>query len=154
MLSTVTPLASATVRIARAWRLRLLRTIAGIAVIASGSLLASGAGANLAVVSLSEASNGHAVIVAPGARLSVTLHSTYWSIPKLPSSGVLSQVGTTKTVGVLQGCVPGQGCGTVTAHYVAAKAGVVRLRATRTTCGEAMRCTGDKGVWWVVVRVR
>jgi hypothetical protein len=134
--------------------LRLPRTIAGLAVMASGSLLASGAGASSAVISLSETSNGHAVIVAPGAHLTLTLHSTYWSIPKLPSSDVVSQIGTTKTVGVVQGCVPGQGCGTVTAHYVAAKAGVVRIRATRTTCGEAMRCTGDKGLWWVIVRVR
>ena len=121
---------------------------------ASGSLLSSGAGASSAPVLLSESSNGHVVSVSPGAHLTLTLHSTYWSIPPLAASTVVARVGTTKTVGVLQGCVPGQGCGTVTAHYVATKAGTVRIRATRTTCGEAMRCTGDKGVWWVVVRVR
>ena len=120
---------------------------------------ASGASATaVAKVTITESSNRHVVTVARGAHLVVTLHSTYWTINPLARRTVLAQVGTQQTGGPLSGpthaCVPGQGCGTVTMHYVAHGAGTVRLTAKRTTCGEAMRCTRSQGSWYVTVRVR
>ena len=50
------------------------------------------------------------------------------------------------------GCVPGQGCGTVTTHYVARSLGLIHLRATRTSCGEALRCAPSAGLWTVTIR--
>ena len=133
---------------------RLLRAVAGLAVAASGTFLATGVGASGAATTLVEANNGHAVTVKTGAHLTVVLHSTYWSIAPSSNNSVVAQVGTTKTVGILQGCVPGQGCGTVTAHFVAKGTGTVRLRASRTSCGEALRCTPAQSHWTVVIRVR
>jgi hypothetical protein len=122
---------------------------------------ASGASATgVPKVTITESSNRHVVTVAKGAHLVVALHSTYWTITPLARRTVLAQVGTQQTGGSLAGpthaCapVPGQGCGTVTMHYVAHGAGTVRLTAQRTTCGEAMRCTGSQGSWYVTVRVR
>ena len=138
----------------RPGRGRLLRMVAGLAVAASGTFLATGVGASSAATTLGEANNGHTVTVSPGAHLTVVLHSTYWSIVPLSNGSVVAQVGTTKTVGVLKGCVPGQGCGTVTAHFVAKGAGMLRLQANRTSCGEAMRCSPAQSHWTVVLRVR
>ncbi len=108
-------------------------------------------------VTLGEANNHHTIAVALGTRITVTLHSTYWSPTPVHSSTILSQVGA-PTVAATQpgtaGCVPGQGCGTVSEHFVARHAGFIRLRATRTSCGEAMRCTPAQAVWTVIVHVR
>jgi len=108
-------------------------------------------------VTLDEANNHHTVAVSPGTRITVTLHSTYWSPTPVHSSVILSPVGA-PTVAATQpgtaGCVPGQGCGTVTEHFVARHAGFIRLRATRTSCGEAMRCAPAQSAWTVVVHVR
>jgi hypothetical protein len=120
---------------------------------------ASGASATgVAKVTIGESSNRHVVTIAKGAHLVVALHSTYWTIAPLARRTVLAQIGTQQTGGPLSGpthaCVPGQGCGTVTMHYVANGVGTVRLTAQRTTCGEAMRCTGSQGSWYVTVRVQ
>lgn|GEM_PF-876827 len=119
----------------------------------------SGASATgAAKVTITESSNRHIVTVAKGTHLVVELHSTYWTITPLARRTVLAQVGTQQTRGQLSdpthACVPGQGCGTVTMHYVALGAGTVRLTAQRTTCGEALLCTGSQGSWYVTVRVR
>jgi hypothetical protein len=128
---------------------------AGLLVAASGTFLATGAGATVpAATTLNEASNGHVITVSPGAHLTTVLHSTYWSIDPLSGKAVLVQLSATKTVGTLKGCVPGQGCGTVIAHFVARGSGQVRLRANRTSCGEALRCTPSQSHWTVVIRVR
>lgn len=116
---------------------------------------AVGAGA-ATPLTLSEASNHHTVTIVAGTTFSVKLHNTYWTLTPLPSTSALAQVGVTKVVGSLpssSGCVPGQGCGTVSAHFVTRHAGYARLSATRTSCGEALRCTPASGHWTVVVHV-
>ena len=140
-------------------RARLARGLAILALASSAAGIASGASAaGAAKVTIGEANKGHVVTIAKGTHLVVTLHNTYWTIAPLSSRTVLGQVGAQSTKGQLSGathaCVPGQGCGTVTMNYVANSAGLVRLTAHRTTCGEAMRCTGSQGSWSVSVRVR
>ena len=51
------------------------------------------------------------------------------------------------------GCVPGGGCGTVTATYGAVHAGRVTVTANRTSCGEALRCSPEQGSFTVAVVV-
>jgi hypothetical protein len=134
---------------------RFLRVVAGLFVAASGTFFSTGAGATgAAATTINEASNGHVITVSLGAHLTAILHSTYWSFDPLSGNVVLVQVGTTKTVPQLKRCVPGQGCGTVTAHFVARGTGRVRLHANRTSCGEALRCTPSQSHWTVVIRVR
>ena len=140
-------------------RTRLARGLAILALALAASGIEGVAGATgVAKVTITESSNGHVVTVARGAHLVVTLHNTYWTITPLSGQTVLTQIGAQQTRGQLSGathaCVPGQGCGTVTMNYVANAAGLVRLTAHRTTCGEAMRCTGSQGSWSVSVRVR
>ncbi len=135
------------------------RAAAYAALVALSATLATGAGAaRSATVVLSESSNGRTIAVNPGAHLTLTLHSAYWSVIRLPKQTTVIELGKTTTVGVLpgatSGCVAGQGCGTVTARFVAGGSGRVRLRATRTSCGEALRCTPSQSLWTVVIRVR
>jgi hypothetical protein len=54
----------------------------------------------------------------------------------------------------LRGCVPGEGCGTVTATYVATGVGSALVSAERTTCGEVLRCAPQNGHFWIRVIVR
>lgn len=108
-------------------------------------------------VTLNEASNHRTVAVDRGTRVTVTLHSTYWSLTPVRSPLILAPVGAITVTGAgpgTAGCVPGQGCGTVIAHFVARHAGFVRLHASRTSCGEALSCTPAQSAWTVVVHVR
>lgn len=118
----------------------------------------AGAVSSTASVALNERSNGRSVTVNPRTRLNVTLHSTYWTLLNVKSTPHLRQIGTTTVVGVAPNgagnCVPGEGCGTLSAHFVAVRAGTVRLLATRTTCGEALTCSPAQSVWTVVIHVR
>lgn len=138
---------------------RVARSAAVLALAVAPTLAVSmsSAGASSATtVTIGESSNGHVVTVAKGQHLVVALHSTYWTITPLSRRTILAQLGTQKMIAPLPSpthCVPGQGCGSVTMHYAATGAGVVRLSAQRTTCGEAMRCTGTQGSWSVTVRV-
>jgi hypothetical protein len=109
---------------------------------------------DVAKVTITQSNGRHIVTVAKGAHLVVELRSTYWTITPLAHRAVLDQVGTQQAGAPTHPCVPGQGCGTVTMHYVARGVGTVRLSARRTTCGEALRCTGSQGSWYVTVRVR
>ena len=108
-------------------------------------------------MALNERSNGHTITVRPGSHLTLTLHSTFWSLAPLKSALVITQVGQTIVVRTpphaSKACVPGQGCGTLSAGFVATHAGVIRLRTTRTSCGEALHCTPAQSVWTVLVHV-
>jgi hypothetical protein len=139
------------------------RTLAVVALVlapfaTAGLASPAGAAKAPAPIALSELSSRSTLTVIAGRHLTVTLHSTYWTLAALKSSAVVQQLGKTVVTGSLpsasKGCVAGQGCATLVAHFVDTHPGVVRLRATRTSCGEAMRCTPAQSVWTVLVRVR
>ena len=129
-----------------------------ISLAALNPVFASGVGAAIApTLTLSEISHGRTFVVAPGEHVTLTRHSTYWNLLPLATQRSLRQSGATKVVGVLAAashCVPGQGCGTVSAHYVALAPGLVRLCATRTGCGEALRCSPAQSSWTALIRIR
>jgi hypothetical protein len=79
--------------------------------------------------------------------------STFWTVRGSRNPNVLRQDGEPVVAPNLAGCVPGQGCGTVTASFVAVARGLARVVAKRTTCGEALRCTGSAGSYRVTVVV-
>jgi hypothetical protein len=103
-------------------------------------------------VTLTESDDTHAVSVRRGDVVVVVLHSTYWSFTT-PTSAVVAPDGAPVVAPMLQGCVPGGGCGTVTARYRATAAGQATLSAHRDSCGEALRCTGRQGDWQVQLTV-
>ncbi|HKB31908.1 MAG TPA: hypothetical protein VKD26_13875 [Streptosporangiaceae bacterium] len=126
----------------------------GPAVSASSSGAASSAAGRIVV---DERDNHRVVTVARGSTVTVALHSTYWQFAALPSRRVLTQIAAPRVSPRpphTGGCVPGQGCGTVTAVYRAAGTGTAVIRASRLSCGEAMRCTGGQGRFAVTVVVR
>jgi hypothetical protein len=100
-----------------------------------------------------DSDNGRTLALQAGDRLQVVLGSTYWTLDGSSDPGVLRQV-TQPTVSPRTiGCVPGGGCGTVSATFDAVAAGRAGVTARRTTCGEALRCTGSQGLYQITVVV-
>jgi len=111
-------------------------------------------------ISVSEKNINQVVLVKVGTQVSLTLHSMYWNLAKQAKSSSLTAKGAPILKPILpgpsapHGCsIAGSGCGTQTWRFVASKVGTVHLIATRTTCGEAMRCTGTNGRFEVTVKV-
>jgi hypothetical protein len=118
-----------------------------VVVLGCGSGAAIAATSTLPVVHASEGRDGGKVTLRRGQTLQVVLHSTYWRF-KAPSTAGVKPVVTPKP-----GCVPGQGCGTVTVTYVARAVGSAAVAAARTSCGEALRCTPAAGSYKLTVAV-
>jgi hypothetical protein len=94
------------------------------------------------------------VTLRTGGTLSVVLHSTYWQYdPPSDPSVLRSQADPTYSPDPPGSCVPGGGCGTLTAGFRALRPGRAVITAHRTSCGEAMACVGDAGRFSVTVVV-
>jgi predicted secreted protein len=102
------------------------------------------AGGQGSAVTATDRDNGMTIRLRPGQRLRVILSSTYWMIQNSSNTAVLRIEGQ-PVITPRSGCVPGAGCGTAVATYVAAAAGSAAIIATRTSCGEAMGCTAATG---------
>ena len=102
------------------------------------------------LVTLSETDNGNTVTVKTGDRIQVVLHSTYWEFAT-SSSDVLKPVSDPIYAPDLAGHIPGSGAGTVFVEYTVQKSGTTIISASRTSCGEALRCTGDQGNFSVTI---
>ena len=105
-------------------------------------------------VDATDKSNGGTVELRRGQELTVDLSSTYWQFQSSSDSKVLRLEGQPKVSPSSSGCVPGQGCGTATATFLAVAAGTATVTATRSSCGEALRCTGANGRFSLRVIVR
>ena len=105
------------------------------------------------VVQIDATDNGKTVGLAPGQRLELVLDNTYWQIAGSAAPSVVREVGQPITTPQISGCIPGGGCGTVRASYVGIAPGTTDITASRTTCGEARRCTGSDGSFRVTVVV-
>lgn len=101
-----------------------------------------------------DAASGHTITVHVGDRVSVTLHSTYWTFAASSNPAVVAPDGSPAVSPSPFGCVPGQGCGTVKAVFVAIAPGSAHLTASRISCGEALRCTGSAGIYRLTVTVK
>jgi hypothetical protein len=137
---------------------RKIRVIAALAVfiILMGVMTAQA----VSGISLSEKNSGQTVSLKLGSQVSLTLHSMYWAmIPQVTLSSLVAK-GAPILKPVLpgpsapNGCqIAGSGCGTQTWKFVASRVGTAHMIATRTTCGEAMKCTGSAGRFEVTVKV-
>ncbi|MEP7178417.1 MAG: hypothetical protein ABI775_04975 [Pseudonocardiales bacterium] len=92
-----------------------------------------------------EADKGHTIAVSVGDDVVVVLHSTYWKLAPMTGAVLQASGPAAVTPASAQSCVPGQGCGTVTQTFRAKAGGRTVITADRTSCGEAMRCTGSNG---------
>jgi hypothetical protein len=101
-----------------------------------------------------EADNGRTVSVTVGSEVTLLLGNTYWQVQGSSDPAVLALVsGPTASSAGLTACVPGAGCGTVTAVFRALAPGEATITAGRTTCGEALMCTGTAGAYKVTIVV-
>src|SRR5437879_3621885 len=98
-----------------------------------------------ATITAHEQDSGHTLRMRVHDHLVVVLGSTYWTVQGSSNPRVLRQIGPSKVEPRRAGCVPGQGCGTVTTGFEALAPGRADVTASRITCGEAMRCTGSAG---------
>jgi hypothetical protein len=134
---------------------------AGVVSIGMGTALllgacgsANGTGAHAgATVTLRDSDNGTSVDIHSGDIVKVVLASTYWTVRDSSNSAVLRTDGPADVVPRRSGCVPGQGCGTVTATFTAVGVGSAVIVATREVCGEALQCRGANGHYQVTVKV-
>jgi len=132
-------------------RARLAVAAVALVVLGCGASSSSVSSAPPAPVTLTDADNGRTVSVAPCAQLTVTLGSTYWTFAGSSNSAVLRQVG--QPVASPGACPPGVGCGQVSASFVAVAPGRAEVTASRSSCGEALSCTGGSGTYRVSVVV-
>ena len=105
------------------------------------------------IVRATDHDNGQTITLRRSQRLLVVLASTYWQLQRSSNHRVLRLVDGPE-VRPTMGCVPGAGCGTATATYLAAAAGHATVTATRTSCGEALRCTPAQSRFTLNVVVR
>jgi hypothetical protein len=141
-----------------ATRFRLSALLVGLSLLlaacAAGAASPSTPVASAADTRISEADNGRSVTVPVGSEVTLELGSTYWQIGDSSNPAVLALVsGPTASAAAMRACVPGGGCGTVTAAFRALAPGRASANASRTSCGEAMRCTGTDGIFEVTVVV-
>jgi hypothetical protein len=92
------------------------------------------------VVKLDEHANQSTVRVTAGSQVEVLLHSSYWTDFGSSKPAVVRADGAARVLPATQTCVPGGGCRPVLATFTAVTSGTAVLSASRTTCGEALRC--------------
>jgi hypothetical protein len=137
-------------------------------VLAAGALLLAGCAGTQKVVTpaqsvqpaqparitVTEADAGKTVQAGAGDTVVLVLHSTGWSAPASSPASVLQSAGAPTTAPSSgPSCRPGSGCGITTETFTAAHAGTAHITATRTSCGEARRCTGGQGTFDLTVVV-
>ena len=99
---------------------------------------------------LSETDNRTTLNVKVGDHLRVVLHSTYWQFSPV-AGATLHQVADPAYAPELAGRIPGLGSGTVTVEYMVEKSGMEKISASRVSCGEALRCVGNQGMFSVTI---
>lgn len=103
---------------------------------------------------ITEANNGQTIAAPVGTVVTLVLHNTYWIIVGSSNPNVLVLGGPPvySGAGPIK-CIPGTGCGTVTAAFRAMSPGSAVITASRTSCGEALQCTGSAARYMVTVVV-
>ena len=110
-------------------------------------------------VNLTIASNQKTFQLHVGDTLNLKLDSTYWTLD--PINGNKIQQLTDPVITPIMpgpsapaGCqLPGSGCGTITWKVKATKKGSAQIRATRTSCGEALKCAPQDAIYMVKIKV-
>jgi hypothetical protein len=122
-------------------------TVLAVALCACGSAGSTGLGHQ---VTLTWQDKGHTVRVTRGTQVVVKLKSLYWHNFRSSKTSVLRRTSVKRLAGK---CPPGFACGTVKATFRAAGGGTAHLRANRTNCGEALKCSRSQGRYDVTIRV-
>jgi len=147
-------------------RCRRLTAVA-VAVFAVGIMTSAGCGTAASrasspvasgptVIVVRDGANGKAVSASAGERIELILSSSYWHVTGSSAPGVLRQDGSPVLLSRPSSCpdLPGRGCIPVRADFTALTDGQAVITASRSTCGEALRCTPGQTRFTVTVVVR
>jgi len=109
-----------------------------------------------AVIVVRDAANGKAVSARAGDRIELILSSSYWHLTGSSAPGVLRQNGPATLLSRPDSCpaIPGLGCIPLRADFTALTDGQAVITASRSACGEALRCKPDQTRFTVIVVVR
>ena len=133
-----------------------------IAVVVASLLLFAGVPANATVSrTLNENSANKTYAIKVGSIFHLVLHSTYWSLTPIPVGAPIKSLGepvastgtpaATGPVGPAN--PPGMGAGSIDWSLKALKVGKFDLKASRTSCGEALRCTDAQSSYVVHIKI-
>jgi hypothetical protein len=108
------------------------------------------------VIVVRDNAKGKAVSARAGDRIELILSSSYWHVTGVSAPHVLRQDGPPVLLSRPRSCpdIPGLGCIPVRADFTALADGKAVISASRSTCGEALRCQPDQTRFTVVVAVR
>jgi len=108
------------------------------------------------VIVVRDNANGKAVSARAGNRIELILSSSYWHLTGSSAPSVLRQDGPPALLPRPSSCpdIPGLGCTPVRANFTALTNGKAVITASRSTCGEALRCKPDQTRFTVIVVVR
>jgi len=104
----------------------------------------------------SDHANGRTLHVKVGERLNLILSSAYWQVRGSSAPAVLRQDGAATPLPRPSTCpkLPGLGCVPVRTTFLALAPGTAVISASRTTCGEALRCAASQRHFRVTIVVR
>lgn len=98
--------------------------------------------------------NGGTLTASVGDIIRVVLAGESWQMTT-SNRNILEQRGKSNLAPITTGCVPGQGCGSVSTFYKALKAGDANLLASRSSCrGSPKGCKTGNGVFRLTVQVK
>ena len=108
------------------------------------------------VIVVRDDANGTAVSARAGDRIKLILSSSYWDVAGSSAPRVLRQDGPPVLLSRPSHCpdIPGLGCTPVRVDFTALTAGQAVITASRSACGEALRCKPDQTRFIVNVVVR
>jgi hypothetical protein len=108
------------------------------------------------VIVVRDDANGKAVSARAGDRIELILSSSYWHVTGSSAPSVLRQDRPAVLLPRPSSCpaIPGLGCTPVRADFTALADGKAVLTASRSACGEALRCQPDQTRFTVIVAVR
>jgi hypothetical protein len=108
------------------------------------------------VIVVRDNSNGKAVSARAGDRIELILSSSYWHVTGSSAPSVLREDGPPVLLSRPRNCpdIPGLGCIPVRAKFTALTDGKAVITASRSACGEALRCKPGQTRFTVNVVVR
>jgi hypothetical protein len=88
--------------------------------------------------------NGTTLSLRVGDSVKLILASSYWNVAGSSATRVLRQDGAAVLLPRPHSCpaIPGLGCTPIRVVFTALSRGTAVVKASRTTCGEALRCVG------------
>jgi hypothetical protein len=108
------------------------------------------------VIVVRDNANGETVSAQAGDRIELILSSSYWHVTGASAPSVLRQDGSSVLLPRPSSCpdIPGLGCTPVRADFTVLTKGRAVITASRSACGEALRCTPRQMRFTVIVIAR